>query len=79
MSVTSTTAHGNARPLTHWVRTGIKLTSSWILVGFITNELLWELQGSPTLECPLSLKFWSLVLKIIILQNMNAGLILPFT
>ena len=32
MSVTYTTAHGNARSLTHWVRPGIQPASSWILV-----------------------------------------------
>ena len=42
-SATYTTAHGNARSLTHWVRPGIKPTSSCILVGFITVEPLWEL------------------------------------
>ena len=36
--VTYTTAHGNARSLTHWVRPGIKPASSWILVGFVTTE-----------------------------------------
>ena len=40
-----TTAHGNARSLTHWARPGIELTFSWILVGFVnhwaTRELLW--------------------------------------
>ena len=33
-SVTYTTAHGNARSLTHWARPGIKPASSWILVRF---------------------------------------------
>ena len=36
-------AHGNARPLTHWTRPGIKLAFLWILVGFVTAELRWEL------------------------------------
>ena len=36
-SVTYTTAHGNAGSLTHWTRPGIKLTSSWILVGFLSH------------------------------------------
>ena len=30
--------HGNAGSLIHWVRSGIKPASSWILVGFITSE-----------------------------------------
>ena len=38
MSVTYTTAHGNARFLTHWLRPGIEPTSSWILIGFITTK-----------------------------------------
>ena len=37
ISVTYTTAHGNARSLTPWVRPGIEPESSWILVGFITH------------------------------------------
>ena len=32
---TRTTAHSNAGSLTHWVRPGIKPTSSWILVRFV--------------------------------------------
>ena len=43
-SATYTTARGNTRSLTHWVRPGIKSTFSWILVGFVncwaTVELL---------------------------------------
>ena len=34
---TYTTAHGNARSLTQWVRPGVRPTSSWILVGFLTS------------------------------------------
>ena len=45
MSVTCTAVHGNAGSLTHWARPGIKLASSWILVGFITAEPHWELPG----------------------------------
>ena len=44
ISTTYTIAHGNARSLTYWVRTGIKPTSSWLLVGFVTTEPQWELQ-----------------------------------
>ena len=39
-SVTYTIAHGNAGSLTHCVRPGIELVSSWVLVGFVTAELL---------------------------------------
>ena len=35
--------HGNTRYLTHWVRPGIKLASSWILVRFVTAEPWQEL------------------------------------
>ena len=31
LSVTYTTAHSNARPLTHWARPGIQPASSWIV------------------------------------------------
>ena len=43
LSLTYTTAHGNVRSLTHWVRPRIKPKSSWILVGFVTTEPQWEL------------------------------------
>ena len=43
-SATYTTAHGKAGSLTQCLRPGIKPTSSWILVGFITTEAQWELQ-----------------------------------
>ena len=35
-SVTYTTAHGNARSLTHSVRPGIEPATSWFLVGFVS-------------------------------------------
>ena len=41
-SATYTTAHGNAGPLTHRARPGIKPASSWILVGPVTTEPRWE-------------------------------------
>ena len=43
VSVTYTTNHSNARSLTHWPREGIKPTSSWILVRFISAIPQWEL------------------------------------
>ena len=43
-SATYTTAHGNTRSLTHWTRPGIQPTTSWLLVGFISNAPWWELQ-----------------------------------
>ena len=45
-------------------------------------EICWIISGfwrSPTLECHLCLKFLSLVLRVIILLNLNTGLILSFT
>ena len=43
VSVTYTTAHSNSRSLTHWSRLGIESTTSWFLVGFVSNALQWEL------------------------------------
>ena len=40
-----TTAHGNARSLTHWKRPGIKPASSQMLVRFISAEPQWELHS----------------------------------
>ena len=45
-----TTAHGNARSLTHWMRPGIELMTSWILVRFVTAEPQWKL--------PRNNKYW---------------------
>ena len=42
--VTYTTAHGNTGSLTHEVRPGIKPTSLWLLVKFVTTESQRELQ-----------------------------------
>ena len=42
-SATYTTAHGNARFLTHWGRPGIKPASSWMLIRFLSTEPWWEL------------------------------------
>ena len=36
-SVTYTTAHGNARSLTHWARPGTEPTTSWFLVGCVST------------------------------------------
>ena len=38
-----TIAHGNARSLIHWARSGIEPASSWILAGFIYAAPQWEL------------------------------------
>ena len=49
VSVTYTTAHGNAGSLTHWVKPGIKPESSWILVGFGTPPAVSLLMASDQL------------------------------
>ena len=41
--MTYTTAHGNARSLTHRVRPGIEPAISWILVRFVSAEPHWKL------------------------------------
>ena len=46
LSSTYTTAHSNAGSLTHWARTGIEPTSSWILVQFVNH---WATEGTPIL------------------------------
>ena len=47
-------------PLTQWVRPGIKLASSWILVRFITAEPQWELPNDAFSEWALDyLEWWS--------------------
>ena len=38
VSVTYTTAQGNARSLTYWVKSGIEPASSWMLVRFVAAE-----------------------------------------
>ena len=43
-SAAHTTAHGNARSLTHWARPEIEPVSSWILIEFLTAVPRWELQ-----------------------------------
>ena len=47
-SATYTTAHGNARSLAHWVRSGIESSTSWLLVGFVSAAPQQELQLSST-------------------------------
>ena len=37
-----TYTHGNSGSLTHWMRPGIKLVPSWILVRFVSSEPWWE-------------------------------------
>ena len=50
MSRTYTTAHGKARSSTHWVRPGIKLATSWLLVGSASAVPRWELQQLHTFK-----------------------------
>ena len=44
VSVTYTTAYSNARSLIHCARPGIKPTTSWFLVRFVSDMPQWELQ-----------------------------------
>ena len=44
-AVTYTTAHCNARSLTHWTRPGSESATSWFLVGFVFTAPWWELLG----------------------------------
>ena len=39
-------AQGNVGSLTHWARPGVESTSSWMLVGFLTQ---WGTRGTPQL------------------------------
>ena len=56
-SVTYTTGQGNARSLTHWAGPGIKPTSSWILVRFVTTEPPWN-STQPTNSFLSITSFW---------------------
>ena len=49
MSATYTTAHSNARSLTHWARPGIEPATWWFLVGFVNH---WAMTGTPGLCVP---------------------------
>ena len=42
VSLTYTRLHSNAGSLTHWVRSGIKPTTSWFLVGFLSTVPWWD-------------------------------------
>ena len=48
MSVTYTTAHGNARSLTHWARLGIELVSPRILTRKVRYH--WATTGTPSMQ-----------------------------
>ena len=47
LSVTYTTAHPNARSLTHWARPGTEPVSSRMQVGFVSAEPQGEHHTSP--------------------------------
>ena len=62
----------HTRSLTYWASPGIKPTSSWILVGFITTEPWWELPKTCFIfsETQLPTLFWfSECISIIIILN----------
>ena len=43
MSAIYTTAHCSAGPLTHWAKPGIEVSSSGILVRFVSTEPRWQI------------------------------------
>ena len=51
-SATYTTAHGNTRSLTHWLRPGIESASSWLLLRFISTVPQWKFHGEGFIEHP---------------------------
>ena len=57
-SGTYATTHGNARSLTHLVKPGIKPASSWILVGFVSTALRWELPTTGLSVCFSPILHW---------------------
>ena len=54
-SSTYTTAHSNARSLTHWTKPGIKSASLWKLVGFVNH---WTMAGTPWPLIFIKAHFW---------------------
>ena len=67
-SATYTTAHGNAKSLTHWARTGIEPTTSWFLVGFVNH---WATTGTPTI-------FYLLIYEQVYLSGWSSALSIYF-
>ena len=53
-SATYTTARGNARSLTHWVRSGMETVSSWVLVS---SSNRWATTGTPDFSFKLLTEF----------------------
>ena len=84
MSATYATAHSNAWFLTHWVKPGMELASSWILVQFLTH---WATMGTLDLtsvikfnqSSPLWLIFFGVYcLKTLLLLMYNEDLVLCY-
>ena len=67
VSLTYTTAHGNARSLTHWAGPGIEPASSWILVRFTSTVPQQELP--PYIFFSLILYLCLFTISLSILQN----------
>ena len=61
-SGTYTTARGNAGPLAHWSRPGIKPAASWFLVRFVNH---WATTGTPIDVSWCSTDFWLTVLETV--------------
>ena len=51
-SATYTTAHGNSRSLTHWVRPGIEPMASWMLVRFVNHWAMIRTPDGTIFICP---------------------------
>ena len=71
-SVTYITAHGNTRPLTHWVRPGIEPASSCILVGLVTAVPQQELQ-TVIFSIPLTLNSY------LVHRHLNLDIFITYT
>ena len=69
-----TTAHGNARSLTHWARPGVEPTSSWILVGFTSAQPQWELLTDDILMWARAPCLFLLLLFLLLLLHFPLGL-----
>ena len=58
-SVTYTTAHSNARSLTHWARPGMGPSTSWFLVGFVNQRQNFKAVFISSSEVRSYFLFWS--------------------
>ena len=73
--VTNTTAHSNARSLTHWARPGIEPASPWMPVIFISAEPQRELHISYFPSFPPESCFYCLNLTHVISGHPNTNVL----